>query len=74
MIFQALRESVRALYDFRCGYCGVTETESGGQLEIDHFLPRSHGGKDTLDNLVYACPTVTASREITGLCPRPAQT
>ncbi len=57
MVSQMLRESVRALYDFRCGYCGVTETESGGQLEIDHFLPRSHGGKDTLDNLVYACPT-----------------
>ena len=37
MVSQALRESVRALYDFRCGYCGVTETESGGQLEIDHF-------------------------------------
>lgn len=57
MVSQALRESVRALYDFRCGYCGVTETESGGELEIDHFHPESRGGKDTLDNLVYACPT-----------------
>ncbi len=57
MVSQMLRESIRALYDFRCGYCGVTETESGGQLEIDHFCPRSHGGKDTVDNLVYACPT-----------------
>jgi hypothetical protein len=57
MVSQTLRESIRELYDFRCGYCGVTETESGGQLEIDHFLPRSHGGKDTVDNLVYACPT-----------------
>jgi hypothetical protein len=56
MVSQALRESIRALYDFRCGYCGVAEIESGGPLEIDHFLPRSHGGKDTLDNLVYACP------------------
>jgi len=51
MISQTLRESIRALYDFRCGYCGVTETESGGQLEIDHFLPRLHGGKDVPDNL-----------------------
>ena len=57
MVSQTLRESIRALYDLRCGYCGVTETESGGQLELDHFRPRSHGGKDTLDNLVYACPT-----------------
>jgi hypothetical protein len=52
-----LRESVRALYDFRCGYCGVTETEAGGQLEIDHFRPQSHGGEDVPDNLVYACST-----------------
>ena len=57
MVSQTLRESIRALYGFRCGYCGVTETESGGQLEIDHFRPRSRGGEDTLDNLVYACPT-----------------
>lgn len=57
MVSQTLRESVRALYDFRCGYCGVAETESGGQLEIDHFRPRSRGGKDTMDNLVYACQT-----------------
>jgi hypothetical protein len=56
MVSQALRESVRELFNFRCGYCGVTETESGGQLEIDHFCPQSHGGQDTLDNLVYACP------------------
>lgn len=33
MVSQALRETVRALYDFRCGYCGVTEIESGGQLD-----------------------------------------
>jgi len=56
MVSQALRESIRASYNFRCGYCGVTETESGGQLEIDHFCPQSHGGQDTLDNLTYACP------------------
>lgn len=57
MVSQKLREAIRALYDFRCGYCGVTEAESGGQLDIDHFCPRSHGGRDVLDNLVYACVT-----------------
>jgi hypothetical protein len=56
MVSEKLRESVRASYGFRCGYCGVTETESGGQLEIDHFCPQSHGGQDTPDNMVYACP------------------
>ncbi|HID64967.1 MAG TPA: HNH endonuclease [Anaerolineae bacterium] len=57
MISKTLRDTIRALYGFRCGYCGVTETESGGKLDIDHFRPKSHGGTDTLDNLVYACVT-----------------
>ncbi len=57
MVSERLRQSIRALYGFSCGYCGVTEAESGSQLEIDHFLPESHGGQDVLDNLVYACPT-----------------
>ena len=57
MVSQKLRETIRALYSFRCGYCGVTEIESGGRLEIDHFRPRSHGGEDILDNIVYACVT-----------------
>jgi hypothetical protein len=26
-------------------------------LEIDHFRPRSAGGGDEIDNLVYCCPT-----------------
>jgi len=54
---QERREAVRRIYDYRCGYCGVREEEAGTQLEIDHFQPRSVGGGDTLDNLVYCCPT-----------------
>ena len=60
MVSETLRQSIRALYGFRCGYCSVTETESGGQLEIDHFLPQSQGGQDKLDNLVYACRACNA--------------
>ena len=60
MASEAVRQSIRGLYDFRCGYCGVTEIEAGGQLEVDHFCPRSQGGPDTLDNLVYACRTCNA--------------
>lgn len=50
-----LRETVRLLYQFRCGYCGVTEVDTGNGLEIDHYLPVSRGGKDQLENLVYCC-------------------
>jgi hypothetical protein len=49
------REVLRRLYNFRCGYCGVSEVESGAALTVDHFQPRSRGGTDNLENLVYCC-------------------
>jgi DNA-binding PadR family transcriptional regulator len=48
-------EFVRQRYNFSCGYCGVSETETGGELTVDHFQPVSAGGTDDDDNLVYAC-------------------
>ena len=50
-----VRESVRESFDFCCGYCGVGEEEVGAALTLDHFQPRSQGGSDELENLVYAC-------------------
>lgn len=49
------RHALRAKYDFRCGYCGVRETDVGSELTVDHFWPRSHGGREAFENLVYAC-------------------
>jgi hypothetical protein len=49
------REIVRRTYNQRCGYCGVREEEAGSELEIDHFRPRSVGGGDEPENLVYSC-------------------
>jgi len=50
-----LRAQVRERFDFRCGYCGVSDTQVGAPLTIDHFQPRSRGGLDDIDNLVYCC-------------------
>ena len=47
--------ALRQLYDFRCGYCGVSETEAGSELTVDHFQPRSQQGADSLANSVYCC-------------------
>jgi len=33
------RAAVRAAFGGRCGYCGVSETFVGDELEIDHFHP-----------------------------------
>jgi hypothetical protein len=49
------RDTVRVRYNLRCGYCRVSETHIGAKMTVDHFLPRIHGGDDSLDNLVYCC-------------------
>lgn len=49
------RATLRQHFDFRCGYCGVSETDVGAELTVDHFQPTSQGGADTPDNWVYCC-------------------
>lgn len=48
-------EFVQARAGQACEYCGVTESDCGGPLTIDHHCPQSHGGADIVDNLVYCC-------------------
>jgi 5-methylcytosine-specific restriction endonuclease McrA len=54
-ISDEIRNRVRQRADFVCEYCGVTETDTGGILTIDHFQPKSRGGSDDPDNLIYCC-------------------
>lgn len=37
--------------NYTCQYCGKV----GGILEVDHIIPFSKGGKDTMDNLTTSC-------------------
>ena len=50
-----IREQVRQRAGFVCEFCGVSETDNGAQLTIDHFQPHSKGGSDEFGNLVYSC-------------------
>ena len=52
---ESIRDALRARYQYRCGYCGVAETDVGAELTVDHFQPRSQNGSDDVDNLVYCC-------------------
>lgn len=36
-----------------CIYCGTHASKA--KMEIDHVMPRSHGGTDSLNNLVLSC-------------------
>jgi 5-methylcytosine-specific restriction endonuclease McrA len=51
-----LRLSRRNVYlrdDYTCQYCGQRMTAR--DLNLDHVLPRSHGGRATWENLVTSC-------------------
>lgn len=50
-----LRLQIRQRANFACEFCGVTETNAGGELTVDHFQPQARGGADHIDNLVYCC-------------------
>jgi 5-methylcytosine-specific restriction endonuclease McrA len=42
---------------FQCVYCGSRQ-----HLTLDHVVPRSHGGRDTWENLVTACQTCNTKK------------
>ena len=50
-----IRGAVRQRAQFACEYCGVTETDTGGALTIDHFQPYTKGGTHAPENLLYCC-------------------
>jgi hypothetical protein len=54
-ITDQIREHVRQRANSACEFCGVTETDVGSELTVDHFQPRAKGGDDSLGNLLYCC-------------------
>ena len=39
---------------FKCRICGIS-VKDGARLEIDHWIPKTRGGKDIFSNLVTLC-------------------
>ena len=54
-ISPAIRRLVRERAQRCCEFCGVSETDTGGLLTIDHYQPISKAGTDHLDNLLHSC-------------------
>lgn len=40
------RREVQRRVDYSCEFCGISETDVGGVLTIDHFQPLSKGRND----------------------------
>ena len=47
------RRNIYARDNSTCQYCG--KTGSHAEFNLDHVIPRSHGGKTTWENVVAAC-------------------
>jgi hypothetical protein len=50
-----LEEQVRHRARFRCEYCRMPQEYDGFTHEIDHVIPRKHGGPTVAGNLALAC-------------------
>lgn len=63
-----IRKSLRlAIYlrdGMTCVHCKRSlKTAAPAELSVDHVICRSHGGKDTADNMVLACTSCNAKRQ-----------
>src|SRR6516162_8389791 len=53
---QKTRLLVRQRAGLRCEYCHLTEAQSPvAKLQVEHIVPKKHGGVDDLANLALAC-------------------
>lgn len=53
---ESTRRLVRARAGDRCEYCLLSQSDSPlARLQIEHILPRKHGGSDDAENLSLAC-------------------
>ena len=50
-------KEIKKLYESNCFYCG-----SSDQIEIDHIIPISKGGRHSIGNLVSACRKCNRSK------------
>ena len=52
---EALVAAVRQRAGGQCEYCQLPESSHPGPFEIEHVIPKQHGGSTAMPNLAYAC-------------------
>jgi hypothetical protein len=67
-ITSEIRDQVRQRAHFACEFCGVTETDAGGELTVDHFQPTAKGGMMALETYSTVASAATSTSSITGRC------
>ena len=51
---EAQKNEILKLGEYRCAICGVTQSQ-GTDLHVDHVVPKSKGGKATIENGQVLC-------------------
>ena len=54
-VSSSMRRDLAEECSHRCGYCLMTEANSGIPMTVDHIIPVSKDGETTLANLWLAC-------------------
>lgn len=70
---QQTRQIVRERAGGKCEYCRLHQLNSPlARLQIEHILPRKHGGSDELGNLALACIDCNLHKDanLTGIDPK----
>jgi|SRR3989304_6332284 len=71
------RQFVRERAGNRCEYCGLPQSLSPmAQLQIEHIIPRKHGGGDENENIALACIdcNLAKSSNLAGIDPTTGET
>jgi hypothetical protein len=59
---EAFRQLVEARAGGACEYCRLLQAATGVTFHIEHFVPRSQGGRTNMGNLVLSCPGCNLSK------------
>lgn len=59
----SIRYEVLKRAEGRCELCGISKEEKA--LEVDHIVPKNHGGADAIDNYQALCYTCNANKRDT---------
>jgi hypothetical protein len=59
---EQFRDTVVRRAGDRCEYCQLPAQLQISGFELDHILPRSHGGQTELSNVALACPHCNARK------------
>ncbi len=52
---ESLIEAVLRRAGYACEYCLLPQSRHPGPYEIEHVIPKQHGGRTVLSNLAYSC-------------------